>query len=247
MDNDKIRINGKDFYVIPECKKEGHTLCVAAEPWGKSIWGESTWGKGTNGQKILDAADNRNSISLTYNWYDSLPEDPKKAMLTVRVTTNDYDKAGEGVLEQTEMFVPSFSEWEKVPQEIRKMIANNDCLWSRSYYDTAYGVGTAWFVGYDGNICDYGDQVAPCDVVPAFYLEDNLLKSLIRKSDSGKADKRLEDIQAGKKTFLHALDEKMTAVSHTAYSSDLIQNEGIKAVLLNMLKDVREMADQTLY
>lgn len=61
MDNDKIRINGKDFYVIPQCQKEKHTLCVAAESWG-----ESTWGEDTNGQRILDVADNRNPKSLTH-------------------------------------------------------------------------------------------------------------------------------------------------------------------------------------
>lgn len=187
MDNDKIRINGKDFYVIPQCQKEDHTLCVAAESWG-----ESTWGEGTNGQRILDAADNRNPKSLTHAWYESLPEDTKKAILTVSVTTDDYNEAGEGVLEQTEMFVPSYEEWRKIPREVREMIAKDDCLWSRSYYGTVYDSYGAWFVISGGNVFGNFSQYCSFVVAPAFYISDNLLESLIRKSDNEVADKRAD-------------------------------------------------------
>lgn len=208
MDNDKITINGKDFYVIPECKKEGYTLCVAAESWG-----ESTWGEDTNGQRILDVADNHNPKSLTHAWYESLPEDTKEAILTVRVTTDDNNEAGKGLLEQTEMFVPSYEEWEKVPQEIRKMIANNDCLWSRSYSGNSF----AWYVYSSGYVYYDGDyQGSLCVVAPAFFISDNLLKSLLSEQKVQKGD--INDI------FLEALDDlKVSETRETTLITKLVK------------------------
>lgn len=182
MDNDKITINGKDFYVIPQCQIEKHTLCVAAESWG-----DSTWGDDTNGQRILDVADNRNPKSLTHAWYESLPEDTKEAILTVRVTTDDYSADGKGLLEQTEMFVPSYEEWRKLPRNVRKVIAKDDCWWSRSYYGAVYGSSLSWCIISDGNLyC--GNQSFPSAVSPAFYLEDNFLESLLSEQKVQKGD-----------------------------------------------------------
>jgi len=104
----KILIGGKEFYVIPECVQNEHVLCIAAEPWGKGIWGS-----GENGQVILDIADNRNPCSLTYEWYQLLPSNLQENMLTMYVTTDDVNCEGKGELEQTEMFVLSWTEWKK--------------------------------------------------------------------------------------------------------------------------------------
>lgn len=103
----KVKINGKEFYVIStaECLVARHNLCVAVEPWG-----EISWGTGKNGQKILDAVDNRNPESLTYEWFQSLSADVKSAMLTVRVTTDDRNSDEEGEIKDDVVMsvVPAF-------------------------------------------------------------------------------------------------------------------------------------------
>ena len=97
----KVKINGKEFYVFStaECLVTRHNLCVAVEPWG-----EISWGTEKNGQKILDAIDNRNPESLTYEWFQSLSEDVKSAMLTVR----DHTYLWESVTLFSDRFYPLF-------------------------------------------------------------------------------------------------------------------------------------------
>ena len=73
---------------------------------------------------------------------------------------------------------------EKIPQEIREMIANNNCLWSRSYYD---GNG-AWFVYSDGDVYGGNYRGNSHVVTPAFYISDNLLKSLLSEQKVQKGD-----------------------------------------------------------
>ena len=90
-------------------------------------------------------------------------------MLTVQVKTDDFNKDGEGKLEQTEMFVPSTSEWELVPAEIRVKISAGTGVGSRSFGGS--GVGN-----YNVTSC--------CRVAPAFYLSDNLLKSSLEEQES---------------------------------------------------------------
>lgn len=168
---EKIRINNREFFVINERDGGRYTLCVAAEPWGESIWG-----KGCNGQTILDIADNRNPESLTYEWFQGLPEEIKSAIKTVRVTTNDENPDGTGLIKQTEMFVPSYKEFKKVPQKIRAMIATRKSVWSRSYDGTYCGCSCAYFVNSDGNV-QGSNQGNSYVVAPAFYISNNLLKS----------------------------------------------------------------------
>lgn len=112
------------------------------------------------------------------------------------------------------MFVPSYEEWEKVPQEIRKMIANNNCLWSRSYY----GSSSAWYVYSSGYVGYYGysSQNYSYVVAPAFYISDNLLKSLLSKQKVQKGD--INDI------FLEALDDlKVSETRETTLITKLVK------------------------
>ena len=64
------------------------------------------------------------------------------------------------------------------------MIANNNCLWSRSYYD---GNG-AWFVYSDGDVYGGNYRGNSHVVTPAFYISDNLLKSLLSEQKVQKGD-----------------------------------------------------------
>lgn len=231
----KIFINDRGFYVIPECKNGDYTLCVASEPWG-----ESTWGEDANGQQILDIADNRNPESMTSYWYNSLPDIIKAAMLTVRVTTDDNNEAGKGLLEQTEMFVPSYSEWRKIPRDVREIIAKvakDNCLWSRSYYGAVYGSSGAWFVYSNGNVYGNGGQGHSYVVAPAFYISDNLLESLIRKSDNEMEDKKVDKL-------IKEIDRKIKKIRETTFTNDRLQNEGIKTILINELYDVRVKVEE---
>lgn len=161
-----MKLNGKRFYVIKNCVKEGHTLCVAKEPWGVSAWGEET-----NGQKILDIADNRNPESLTYKWFQSLPDDVKASMLTVNVSTNDKNFDGKGG-KMTEMFVPSASEWAYVSSKKRKRLCDSNVVWTRSF--GGYSSSGKFYYGLrvgnrEGNDAMYVDDT--CKVVPAFYIK----------------------------------------------------------------------------
>lgn len=175
----KVKINGKEFFVIStaECLVARHNLCVAAEPWG-----ESSWGTGKNGQKILDAVDNRNPESLTYEWFQSLSADVKSAMLTVRVTTDDRNSDGEGVIEQTEMFVPSADDWYCVEEysQIVYAITNGEKMWTRSLAKSRDGRCLADHTDMFGDITDEEGEIKDdvvMSVVPAFYISDEFLKN----------------------------------------------------------------------
>lgn len=184
----KIKINEKSFYVITECVRDGHTLCVAAEPWGKS-----DWGRRNDGQEILDVADNRNPESLTNKWFKGLPEAIKTAMKTVRITTNDENSDGTGLLKQTEMFVPSISEWMIVSTDIRKTISKDNVLWTRSFRGIACGYYSAWCIEKKGIKSYYGVTYL-YEVVPAFFLENNVLNSLLAEQN------QTEDVSAVSET-----------------------------------------------
>ena len=122
----KIKINSREFYVIDGCSRENYTLCVAAEAWGKMQWAEN----GT--PNVLDVANCNNPDSILYTWYEGVPEEIRKGMLLVSVTT--ADKCEKGYVQNlygVRTFIPSYDEWKTVPQEIRKKIGV-EFIWTRT-------------------------------------------------------------------------------------------------------------------
>lgn len=183
MNNDKIRISGEDFYVISQCQTEGYTLCVAADQWGRSEWGIPN-----NGQLILEVADNRHPLSTTNAWYSQLPEEIKSAMLTIEVTADEYGREGKGFIEETEMFVPSSREWSRVPLAVRRKMACENGIWSRSLWNSNDNGSRACYVSC-GTGTLYGNTPDNVYYVfPAFYLRNDVLE---------KMEKLPEDVELG--------------------------------------------------
>lgn len=227
----KVTIEGKEFFVIKECVCDGHTLCVATEPWGRSSWGIAG-----NGQDILDVADNSISDSLTNKWFKGLPKKIKSAMKTVRITTHDENSDGTGLSVNTEMFVPSLLEWKNIPGNIRKKICANEVIWTRSFSGNDDGHYYAWYVESGNIYC--GGVFSTFQVVPAFYLDDAMIEEL-------QANQEFTNVKtADVKNFLIELDKKIQTIRSTTYSNDIIQNEGIKTILVDEVFDIKNMVER---
>lgn len=235
----KIRINNREFFVINERDGGRYTLCVAAEPWGESIWG-----KGCNGQTILDIADNRNPESLTYEWFQRLPEEIKSAIKTVRVTTNDENSDGTGVINQTEMFVPSISEWILIPVDIRRTVSNDNVIWTRSFRIITGGYHGAWCIEKEGISSYYGVGYI-YGVIPAFYLKNSTLSSLLAKQSSDKG----EHTKQGREAYVQNeefLPENTCQENINEYAIDLNQYKGLVLAMASSIANQEKVGSLTM-
>ena len=169
-----MKLNSKEFFVISGCRIDNHVLCVAVEAWGKSIWGHKN-----NGQAVLDIADTLNPQSVTYKWYQQLPEKYKAAIKSLQLNTSDQDSYGLGKIEETQMFVPNRLEWRFVPREVKKNILNGDCGLTRSYAaNTVYG-WNIWIINEDGINLSCENNADVYSVVPAMYFDETKVNDLI--------------------------------------------------------------------
>lgn len=171
-----IEIRGKQFHVVADRQKDGHTLCIAAQPWE-----HRSWGVGRNGKCVLDLFDNSKipfHNTAAGEWYFSLSDDERASILPVNVTTNGQNTDGEGSFPNTQIFVPSLNEWLGLDREIRELMTKNEYAWTRCYagYDKSSNVYRA-FAFHNGYSTKH-DVECKASIFPAFYLNNEFLKGL---------------------------------------------------------------------
>lgn len=238
----KITINKKEFFVIDECSKMNYTLCVAATPWGNMSWAEN------NKPNVLNVANSNNPDGILCSWIKDIPDEVKQAMLPVDVSIGRFFETDFFTqnLYGVRTFIPSYDEWNLIPEKIRKKICRGEQIWTRTIVNIP-GSGMnrmAWAV--------INGQMGQCymvncnGIVPAFYLANNVIEQLL-------AEREFENIFTGKykrsegvKELLEEIDRKIQVIRETTYSSDKIQNEGIKTILIDELDDVKEMVAELL-
>lgn len=222
----KIKINSREFYVIDGCSRENYTLCVAAEAWGKMQWAEN----GT--PNVLDVANCNNPDSILYTWYEGVPEEIRKGMLLVSVTT--ADKCEKGYVQNlygVRTFIPSYDEWKTVPQEIRKKIGV-EFIWTRTLAAVDHNQAFAWIMTLDREFFR-GLVEREFAIVPGFYLDNDMIEALVEEQKDNSAGRLLAEI-----------DRKIKKIRETTFTNDRLQNEGIKTILINELYDVRVKVEE---
>lgn len=238
----KITINKKEFFVIPECSKMNYTLCVAAASWGNMSWAEN------DKPNVLNVANSNNPDGILCSWIKDIPDKVKQAMLPVDVSIDSLFKKDFSTqnLYGVRTFIPSHDEWNLIPEKIRKKICRGERIWTRTIVNIP-GPGMkrmAWAVK--------NGQMEPCymdycnGIVPAFFLANNVSQQLLAEREFENIFTRKYEKSEGVKELLEEIDRKIQVIRNTTYSSDRIQNEGIKTILIDELDDVKEMVAELL-